>query len=170
MATDDSAIKLDNVLPAIDRKDRAWWETLTPAQQKKFPAWLYMRYSSNVEGNADLTGYYLMAVNETVNKRFNAIKHHPKLQYLLMTAASPGLGRQRHGWIPPAKRGKSDDSEDSNDKGKLFFNLFSELFPNARDTELEILSTINDAASIVTYLEDLGWPQKDIKAAMKGSK
>lgn len=156
---DDSAIKLDNVLPAVDRKDRDWWETLNPAQQAKFPAWLYMRYSASVEGSADLSGYYLMAVNETVNKRFNVIKHHPKLQYLLMTAASPGLGRQRHGWIPPAKRGKS------NKKGKLF----SKLFPNASDAELEILSTINDDTEIVAHLEDLGWTQKDIKAAMKGS-
>ena len=159
MATDDSTIKLDNVLPAVDRKDRTWWETLNPAQQAKFPAWLYMRYSASVEGTADLAGYYLMAVNETVNKRFNAIKHHPKLQYLLMTAASPGLGRQRHGWIPPAKRGKS------NKKGKLF----AKLFPNASDVELDILGMINDDKDVIAYLEDLGWTTKDIKAALKGS-
>ena len=159
MADDESAIKLADVLPAVDRKDRDWWESLSQAQKDKFPSWLYMRYASNVEGNADFARYYLMAVNETVNKHFNTVRHHPKLQYMLMTAASPGMGTQRHGWIPPAKRGKSDK------KGKLF----SKLYPNATDDELDILSTINDDMDVIRELEDRGWTQKDIKAAMKGS-
>ena len=159
MADDESAIKLADVLPAVDRKDRDWWEGLRPAQKDKFPSWLYMRYASNVEGNADFARYYLMAVNETVNKHFNTVRHHPKLQYMLMTAASPGMGTQRHGWIPPAKRGKSDK------KGKLF----SKLYPNASDDELDILSAINDDMDVIRELEDRGWTQKDIKAAMKGS-
>lgn len=159
MADDESAIKLADVLPAIDRKDRDWWEGLKQSQKDKFPAWLYMRYASNVEGNADFARYYLMAVNETVNKRFNTVRHHPKLQYMLMTAASPGMGSQRHGWIPPAKKGKA------NKKSKLF----SKLYPDASDDELEILSAINDDMDIIRELEDRGWTQKDIKAAMKGS-
>jgi hypothetical protein len=159
MAEDESAIKLADVLPAVDRKDRDWWGRLKQAQKDKFPAWLYMRYASNVEGNADFARYYLMAVNETVNKHFNTVRHHPKLQYMLMTAASPGMGTQRHGWIPPAKRGKSGKKD----------KLFSKLYPNATDDELEILAAINDDMDVIRELEDRGWTQKDIKAAMKGS-
>ena len=159
MAEDESSIKLADVLPAVDRKDRDWWEGLKQAQRDKFPSWLYMRYASNVEGNADFARYYLMAVNETVNKHFNTVRHHPKLQYMLMTAASPGMGTQRHGWIPPAKRGRADKKE----------KLLSKLYPNASDDELEVLSAINDDIDIIRELEDRGWTQKDIKAAMKGS-
>jgi len=157
MVDDESTIKLADVLPAIDRKDRAWWEGLKQAQKDKFPAWLYMRYASNVEGNADFSRYYLMAVNETVNKHFNTLRHHPKLQYMLMTAASPGMGTQRHGWIPPAKRGKASK------KGKLLGTLF----PDANEDELETLAIINDDMDIIRELEDRGWTQKDIKAMME---
>lgn len=157
MADDESAIKLADVLPAVDRKDRAWWDTLNPLQKQKFPAWLYMRYTSSVKGNADFARYYLMAVNESVNKRFNAIKEHPKLQYLLMTAASPGMGTQRHEFVKPIKRGKADKKS----------KLLAKLHPNANDQELEILAQINDDMDIIRELEDRGWTQKDIKAAMK---
>ena len=159
MADDESAIKLADVLPAIDRKDHDWWDRLKQPQKDKFPAWLYMRYASSVEGNADFARYYLMAVNETVNKHFNTIKNHPKLQFMLMTASSPGMGIQRHGWIPPAKRGKADKK----------LKLLSKLYPNAGDDELEVLAAINDDIDVIRELEDRGWTQKDIKAAMKGS-
>ena len=158
MADDESAIRLNDVLPAIDRKDHAWWDRLKQPQKDKFPAWLYMRYASSVEGNPDLARYYLMAVNETVNKRFNLLKDHPKLQYLLMTAASPGMGSVRHSWVPPSKRGKADKK----------IKLLAKLHPNAKDDELETLAQINDDMDIIRELEDRGWTQKDIKAAMKG--
>lgn len=158
MADKPSDIKLANVLPAIDRKDKAWWETLNPDQKAKFPAWLYMRYASSVDGNADFARYYLMAVNESVNKHFNTIKHHPKLQYLLMAAASPGLGSQKHSWIPPGKKGKANKK----------INLLAKLFPNANDDELEVLATINSDEDLIQELESRGWTTKDIKAAMKG--
>lgn len=159
MSDDSSAIKLADVLPAIDRKDKAWYDKLRPEQQAKFPAWLYMRYASSVEGNADLARYYLMAVNETVNKRFSSLKGHAKLQYLLMTAASPGMGTHRHGWIAPGKQGKSNKR----------LKLLARLYPLAKDDELETLANINDDTDIMRELEDRGWTQADINAAMKGN-
>lgn len=156
---EESDIKLNDVLPAVDRKDRNWWNKLNSAQRSKFPAWLYMRYAASAEGNPDISRYYLMAVNEAVNKRFNTIKNHPQLQYLLMTAASPGIGTVKHKWIAPAKRGKADKRT----------KLLSKIFPNANDDELEILSKINDEKDIVAYLESMGWQDKEIKAATKGT-
>ncbi len=155
---DESSIALENVLPAIDRKDIDWWETLTPAQQKKFPAWLYMRYTSNVTGNPNLARYYLIAVNERVNKKFSDVRKHPKLQYLLMTSASPGMGKQFHQFISPPKMGK--DNKKSNIK------LLEKLFPHANSREIEILSKINSDEDIHNYLIDLGWTDKEIKAAL----
>lgn len=158
MTDKPSDIKLAHVLPAIDRKDKEWWETLNPEQKAKFPSWLYMRYASTVDSNADFARYYLMAVNETVNKHFNSVKHHPKLQYLLMAAASPGLGTQRHSWLSPGKKGKANKK----------INLLSKLYPNANDDELELLSNINNNEDIIQELESRGWTSKDIAVAMKG--
>jgi hypothetical protein len=154
---EDSAISLESVLPAVDRKDIDWWETLAPAQQKKFSAWLYMRYASNVTGNADLARYYLMAVNERVNKHFSEIKNHNKLQYLLMTTASPGMGKQFHQFISPPKLGKSN---------KKTLNLLEKLFPMSNTQELELLSELNDLEALEKYLISMGWPDKEIKAAL----
>ena len=158
MAQDESSIKLNDVLPAIDRKDRDWWSRLNPSQKDKFPSWLYMRYAASVQGDPDLSRYYLMAINETVNKRFNTLRNHQQLQYLLMTAASPGMGSQRHGWIPPTKRGKMDKK----------VKLLNQIFPQAKPDEVEALAMINDDIDIIRELEDRGWSDKDIKAAMKG--
>jgi hypothetical protein len=154
---EDSDISLESVLPAVDRKDIDWWETLSPAQQKKFSAWLYMRYVSNVTGNSDLARYYLMAVNERVNKHFSEIKNHSKLQYLLMTTASPGMGKQFHQFISPPRVGKSNKKQ---------INLLAKLFPMANDQELEVLLETNTDKDIEQYLISLGWPDKEIKNAL----
>lgn len=153
----EDSISLDNVLPAVDRKDLNWWESLTIGQQKKFPAWLYMRYTSNVQGNADLARYYLLAVNERVNKRFNDVRQHTKLQYLLMTSASPGMGKQFHQFLPPPKLGKTNKKQ---------INLLEKLFPMANDQELELMLEINSTSEIENYLISLGWTDKEIKTAL----
>lgn len=156
-ADPDTSITLDNVLPAVDRKDTGWWETLKPGQQAKFPAWLYMRYSSSVQGPADLSRYYLMAVNERVNKRFSTIKKHPKLQYLLMTSASPGMGKQYHPYVQPPRAGKGSIKR---------FNLLASLFPMASEKEIEVMAATNTDDEIKAYLIQLGWTDKDIKKAL----
>lgn len=153
----EDEISLDNVLPAVDRKDINWWETLTSTQQKKFPAWLYMRYTSSVNGNSDLARYYLLATNERVNKKFSDLKGHDKLRYLLMTATSPGMGKQYHSFLPPPKLGKSN---------KKTLNLLEKLFPMSNAQELELLSELNDADALEKYLVSMGWPDKEIKAAL----
>lgn len=154
---EDSDISLENVLSAIDRKDVDWWETLTPAQQKKFSSWLYMRYASNATGNSNLSRYYLIAVNERVNKKFSELKNHSKLQYLLMTTTSPGMGKQFHQFISPPKVGKSNRKK---------INLLAKLFPMANDKELEVLLETNTDRDIEEHLMSLGWTDKDIKAAL----
>lgn len=155
--TSDADISLDNVLSAVDKKNTEWWETLNPEQQKKFSSWLYMRYVSNVNGDPDLARYYVMAANERINKKFSTLKNHPKLQYLLMTSASPGMGKQYHQWLPPAKVGKSNRKR---------LNLLAKLFPNVSDKELEVLDQINTNEDIEQHLISLGWADKEIKAAL----
>lgn len=154
----DSDIKLNSVLPAVDNKDMDWWETLSEPQQSKFQAWLYMRYVSSVKGDADLAKFYVMSTNEAVNKRFNDVRKHPKLQYMLMAVASPGMGSVNHTWIAPPKRGKSDPNS----------KILASIYPDANEAELEIMARKNTDDDIKAYLMECGWSDKDIKAAFKG--
>lgn len=156
-ADPDTSITLDNVLPAVDRKDTGWWETLKPGQQAKFPAWLYMRYSSSVQGPAAMSCYYLMAVNERVNKRFSTLKKHPKLQYLLMTAASPGMGKQYHPYVQPPRAGKGSTKRR---------NLIASLFPMINEKEIDVIVATNTDDDIKQYLIQRGWSDKEIKKVM----
>lgn len=155
----ESDISLDAVLPAIDRKDTAWWETLKPAQQDKFSSWVYMRYASMVNGPADLSRYYLIAVNEIVNKKFNDIRKHPKLQYLLMTSASPGMGKQYHQFLAPMKGLKTNNKRQK---------LLEELYPQYSGQEIELLDSITTEDELKEYLISLGWTDKEIKSALAG--
>lgn len=156
-ANSEANISLESVLPAIDRKDTEWFDTLNPAQQKKFSSWLYMRYTSNVKGNADLARYYLLAANQRVNKKFSDLKGHNKLQYLLMTTTSPGMGKQFHQFLAPPKLGKTNKKQ---------LNLLEKLFPMANDQELELMAEINTEKDIEEYLISHGWTDKEIKAAL----
>lgn len=156
-ADPETSISLDNVLPAVDRKDVNWWETLKPGQQAKFPGWLYMRYSATVQGPADLSRYYLMAVNERVNKHFSVLnKNHKKLQYLLMTSASPGMGKQYHPYMQPPRAGKGSVKRR---------NLIASLFPMSSEKEIDVIAATNTDDDIRDHLIDLGWSDKDIKKA-----
>lgn len=147
-------IRLVSILPAIDKKDHNWWNTLTEQQKDKFSAWLYMRYTSSVNKNPDFARYYLISTNERVNKHFSYLKNHPQLLYLLMTTVSPGMGTVRHEWIQPSKKGKTTEK----------YKLLSQLFPMANNDELEILDTWNTEQDLRKHLEDLGYDDKKIKS------
>lgn len=151
---DSSAIQLNPLLTAIDKKDHAWWDSLTEEQKKKFSSWLYMRYTSSVSRNPDFARYYLVSTNEKVNKNFSSLKNHPQLIYLLLTSASPGLGTVRHEWIQPSKKSSSSDKS----------KLLATLFPMANETELEILDLYNTEQDLAEHLRDLGYDDKKIKS------
>lgn len=93
---------LFDALAAIDRKDYKYWSTLTHEQQKKFVPYLLCMWASSVSGTSSLQQYYLLATNENANKYLlnERISGHPELQWMMLCAASPGVGRQRHNYIP----------------------------------------------------------------------
>ena len=91
-----------------------------PIIGKKYSNFLMIRWSSAVQGPAELQEYYLVACNERLNKHFFDINKHQKLQWLCATAISPGMGSHRHQWIAPKKKDKG------NNEGK---KILMELFP-----------------------------------------
>ena len=155
----ENKIDLPSLFRAASRKDRKWYDNLSEHDKKIFSPWMVMRFMSSITGDPDLMRYYVMSINETTNKDFSSLQNHPKLQYLLMTAASPNMGTQRHTWInPPAGAGRKKVTNTT--------KLLRKLYPTVKDYELELLNKMNDEESIVKHLMELGWTDKEIKTAL----
>ena len=91
-------IKLANVMLAIDKRNRDWYNNLSDDQVKAFSAWMMMRYASSVQGDKAVD--YLYMVNECVNKNFMELSKHPELQWLLFTLCGSGK-KEYHPYIKP---------------------------------------------------------------------
>ena len=147
-------LSINNEMAVFDRKDRGFYDNLTDEERKKFSTFLMIRYGSSVLGSQDLQEFYVISCNERLNKHFFALHKHPKLQWLMATTVSPGMGTHRHTWIGMKKR------DSSNNKSEKFLR---ELYPEARDDEIALLAVINDKKELRDLARLHGWDDKRIK-------
>lgn len=177
--------ELFEALAAIDRKDYTWFDKLTEEQQKKFVPYMLIHWISATKGSREVQQYFLQSTDYHANKYlFNeAVQKHPKLQWLMLCAASPGIGKQFHQWIPhireriaklkePAKvkdikdyfskiYTKADSSTLTelanafvdNQKKKMYL---AEVYPNLKFEDLEILCDLITNEQIEQYERDRG--------------
>ena len=145
----DDPLNITNEMREFDRKNRGFYDKLDEDQQRKFSPFLMIRWGSSVEGNRDLQEFYVIATNERLNKHFFAIptSRHKKLQWLLSTTVSPGIGTFRHTWIGPKKK----NAELSKKK-----KLITAMYPHAKDDEIDLLVEIVTDQEIKRYLRDMG--------------
>lgn len=144
-------LNINNEMSCFDRKDRNFYDSLTDEERKKFSTFLMIRYGSSVSGGRDLQEFYLIATNERLNKNFFALHKHPKLQWLMATSVSPGMGTFRHNWISNKKKEASTNSI----KKQLV-----ELYPHMKDDEIDLMAKINTKKDIDAYLKLLGQESK----------
>jgi hypothetical protein len=78
MAKKKPAIELKEVMGALDKRKRDWYDNLTDEKRKAFSPWMMMRYASSVQGRN--AAHYLLMVNDLVNKDFSSISRHPVAQ------------------------------------------------------------------------------------------
>jgi hypothetical protein len=104
-------LSVGNEMLQFDQKNRNFYDSLTDEEKKKFSPYLMIRYGSTVDGDQLLQSYYLASCNEKLNKNFFDISttQHKKLQWLLATTVSPGMGRQRHTWLAAKKKDSSNN-------------------------------------------------------------
>jgi len=142
-------LSIGNEMAQFDSKNRLFFDELTDEEKKKFSPFLMIRYGSSVSGNRDLQEFYLIATNERLNKKFFAVNttQHKKLQWLMATTVSPGLGNFRHNWIAPKKKEPG--------AGSMRKQLM-ELFPHLKDDEVDLLAQITTKKEIDIYLRELG--------------
>ncbi len=148
-------IPLADVMLAIDRKNRSWYDNLNDEQKKAFSAWMMMRYASSVQGGNAAS--YLFMVNECVNKNFMDLSKHPELQWLLFTLCGSGK-KEFHPYIkPPGSRKK---------KNKVA-EWLSEQYPLMKADEITMLMEINDTEDFKSLAREGGMTDKEIKELFK---
>jgi len=142
-------LSIGNEMAQFDSKNRQFFDELTDEERKKFSPFLMIRYGSSVSGSRDLQEFYLIATNERLNKKFFAVNtaQHKKLQWLMSTTVSPGLGNFRHNWIAPRKKEPG--------AGSMRKQLM-ELFPHLKDDEIDLLAQITTKKELDIYLRELG--------------
>lgn len=93
---------LFQAIEAIDKKNYDWFFQLSDEQQKKFVPYMLLHWISTVKGGRQLVQYYLLSTEAYANTHmFNeVIQKHPQLQWLMLCASSPGMGKQFHQWLP----------------------------------------------------------------------
>jgi hypothetical protein len=151
----NSKLYIGNELAALDRKDRGYLDSMTQEEQKKFSPFLMIRWGSVVDGDPTLQAYYLMSVNERLNKNFFEINttSHKKLQWLMATTVSPGMGKQKHTWLAAGKK-------ENNSKA---CKLLREIYPLRKEDEIELLAEITTKDQLKQLAQDHGWDDKQIK-------
>ena len=176
---------LFDALTAMDKKDYGYYDRLTEEQQKKFVPYMMTHWMSAIKGSGDVQGYYLRSVDYHANKHlFNEyVQKHPKLQWYMLCASSPGLGKQFHQWIPhlgskvtslkePAKTKDIKeyytkiypkvDSDDIDEIAKAFVQehkrkcYLAETYPNLKQSDIEVLSQLVTEEDIKQYEKDRG--------------
>jgi hypothetical protein len=131
----------------FDEKDRDFYDSLTDEERKKFSNYLMIRWGSAVHGSRELQEFYVVATNERLNKHFYAVNRHPKLQWLMATSVSPGMGTHRHQWIAPKKK----ESGSSEVKKTLM-----QLYPTMKMSDIETLAAIIDPKELKEHLKHMG--------------
>lgn len=135
----------------FDKKNRAFYDSLTDEERKKFSNYLMIRWGSSVQGSADLQHFYLVACNERFNKHFFNLSKHPKLQWLCATTVSPDMGAFRHNWIAPKKK----EGGSSAVRKQL-----AEWYPTMKNDELDLLASMTTKKEIDERIKQLGQETK----------
>lgn len=159
LSADEKFTKQDfdlfEALTAIDKKDYAYYDRLSPEQQRKFVPFMMLHWISAIKGSGDLQSYYLQSTDYHANKyMFNeAVQKHPKLQWLMLCAASPGIGKQFHQWIPHIRERVSKLKELP--KTKEMKEYFKKIYPKSSDSDLTTISSVFvDTQKKKMYLAD----------------
>jgi hypothetical protein len=131
---------LFDALAALDKKDYGYYDRLTPEQQKKFVPHMMLKWMSGLKGSSDIQRYYLQSIEYHANKYWynENIQKNPKLQWLMLCAASPGIGKQFHQWIPEIKLKVAKLQESAS--LKEIKEYFKKTYSKASDTDIEELS------------------------------
>lgn len=148
-------VPLKEMLGALDRRDKDFYNNLNEEMKKAFSSWTAMRYASSCQGKS--AEHYLLTVNEFVNCDFSVFtKEHPELQWKLLAICGVGQ-EQYHPWIPPGRK---------KGKNKIQAEL-SKVYPNLKNDDLAVLESILNKDELEETFINAGYDEKEIKEIVK---
>lgn len=146
-------IPLADILRALDKKDRGFYNRLTDEQKKAFSPWLMLRYASTVQEDPE---HFIFMTNEILNVNYMDVKD-PELQWLLLTVIGKGKV-QTHNWLKgPGGKRKTD---------KVSEMLYT-IYPHIKSDEIELIKSINSKDELKELAEANGYDDKTIKDIFK---
>ena len=131
----------------FDRKNRDFYDSLDTDERKRFSNYLMIRWGSSVQGSRELQEFYVISTNERLNKHFFTVNKHPKLQWLMATSVSPGMGSLKHQWISPKKK-----EAGSNEVKKTLMKLY----PNMKMSDVELLASMTTSKELRELIKNYG--------------
>lgn len=145
------------VLPAIDTRNKQFYERLTEEEQKGFASWLVMRYLSSAESaTPEIIEHYLIMTNELVNINFSDLKNHPELLWKLMSVV--GVGKSvKHPYVAPGKGKKK--------KSNAFKAWLHEQYNHLSEQEIDLWFSNITREQARDMLEQYQIKDKDIISA-----
>lgn len=158
-------LNMFDALRAMDLKNRDFYDNLNDQEKKGFAPFVMVRWASVVNHSMqEMDEWWLKATNLRFNVDLlnlsSETSKHPKLQWLMATTCSPGMGAMKHEWIGYKKKtGKA-----TNNKIKKF--LINE-YPTLNDDEIALLMTTLTNKEIREYATNLGYNDTAIKAIFK---
>jgi hypothetical protein len=154
--------KLDmfgRVLPALDKRSKDFYDSLTVEEKKAYAPLVLMRAMSSLGDQNKQAAYQLLMVNDLVNIGFWSLSKHHELQHLLLCAT--GLGsKQYHPWLAAKSKAKTNRID----------QFLMELNPGCNQQELAILKSQHDAKSIKRLAQDAGKSDAEVKQLVEDAK
>jgi hypothetical protein len=151
MATAKLDIKRE--LAAVDKKDYRFYDNLDTDEKKAFSPYVLMRYTSNVQGDADTQEWFLEMTNEMVNKNhWNLSKDHKALLWKLFACIGTGAAAY-HPYIAASKKEKAVKIE----------KLLAELYPARKMDEIKLQASLMTDADKQELFDKMGFDKKQRK-------
>ena len=142
--------ELRNGLKAVDFRNKDYFDRIDDKEKQLYSPYMLMRYVSSCSSKDPFfVEHYVEMVNECVNKHcFSLGSKHKKLLWIL-TAMCGTLQQQFHPWIKPMKRVPNKS-----------LKQLQQLYPNAKETDLETLDIVITDRELEQLLEEHGLESK----------
>lgn len=143
----EQKLPLKDILAAIDMGAMSVWDELSDDEKKQVSFYLLNRYVSVVTGKRETQELAIFKTNEYYNKHFFTLQKHKKLLWQLLCLAGNTKKIEWHNWIGHKKKGSSNSK---------VVKLLSELYPNKKQDEIELLAALNTKKEIIQLANDNG--------------
>lgn len=155
--TADRKIPIDQVMAAVDRRDRDYWSRLPEEDRKLVNTYMTQRWASAVQSNdREVQEHYLLMVNDLCNVDYVATTSaHEELRWKVLSLVGLGI-KLRHEFIPP--RGVKKDR---------IREWLIGLMPQLSDDEIDLFREINPPDVLEESARAMNVADKKVKDLFK---